>query len=132
MYPIIARIMLGAFGMGSTKATAKAGEWIYNMMDDVDAALESHGWPHESAMISGSTGQPNYVDISFASLTAPLLTTNDLFARRNLYARGRFNSFTKAGAWLPDGMPGHLNKLERDLVSRPCGQFVLRLYEKHR
>lgn len=44
-----------------------------------------------------------------------------------LYSGGRFESFlTKID------MPDELIQLEKDILNRPCGKYLVRMYENHR
>jgi hypothetical protein len=48
----------------------------------------------------------------------------------SLYANGRFTSFSHPSVKVAvDTIPLELVQLEKSLLERPCGQYVLRMYE---
>ena len=104
---------------------------------------ESNGLLQEYPFQAFLTGEHiSYIDITFCALAAPLLYYTIVTPRdgsTSLYANGRFTSFqasmyTKESAENNPltGYPAALMDLEQDLLSRPCGKYIVYMYNHHR
>jgi glutathione S-transferase len=111
-----------AFSLGSTAKADQRLRHIRAVFDEADAALA------DSPFLTGPT--LSYVDLSLASLAAPLMPTRLLYASPSPYAGGRFRSFD--GAVEGREIPAPLAEMEEALAARPCGQHVLRLFAERR
>lgn len=142
----IGKLLTKSLRLMDEKKCQERKQLILSMCDRVDAALvassakskktaqQQRGVP-PFGFITGP--ELSYVDVTFASLLAPLLSARLLFGQQSLYARGRFSSF--AGQFdrisaLPGGggWPMEVAAMEKMLLTRPCGQHVVWLYENMR
>ena len=118
-YPVFKALMRRAFNLSDVAAHETRGRIIRSMLDDVDARLQASDGEH----ILGAN--LSYVDVGFCALMGPLLPKNVL----PHWANGRFDSFTP----LSDGdWPDELAQFEQELLARPSGQYVKRMFEQWR
>lgn len=126
LYPILNRGMRRIFKIDSPSIRTSYQRTIDAVLDEADAVLE------KAPFLAGST--LTYVDITFASLLAPLMFTSITFSTpRSKYANGRFVSFSNVFRDHPDAVvPKDIFQFERNLLVRPSGRHVQRLYDEHR
>jgi hypothetical protein len=146
------RLMVGqTFNLLSEKERDERYELIRNMLDKVDTILESNRKKYslkngEDVFLTGK--HISYVDITFCSLAAPLLSFAIVLrppGTESYYAAGRFKSFiltnnkeSKYGApldtetYVKNHTPKETAELEKELLDRPSGQYIVRMYEKYR
>eukprot|EP00439_Symbiodinium_sp_Y106_P025565 s6575_g3.t1 len=100
-------------------------------IDDVLKRVDAAVGPDGKGYIVGD--QLTYIDITFASLLAPLLVSRFLFKDPSAWARGRFRSFAEAGRrGASRSAPPVLQVFEEETANRPCGKFVARIYDEYR
>ncbi|CAE7240478.1 CDC123 [Symbiodinium natans] len=119
--------MRSAFKLDRSSLRDERKAIIDEALTRVDAAVGPDG----KGYIVGD--QLTYVDITFASLVAPLMANGFLFQDPCLWARGRFRSFAEAGnRGTARTLPPEVQVFEQDLARRPCGKFVTRIYNSYR
>lgn len=151
LYPIILIIIGDAFKLLNKDIRNKRYEIIRKMMDKVDDMLEKNQMKlkeaskreskkvnhQEDVFLMGN--HISYIDITFCSLAAPLLSFSIIVApsssSESLYAGGRFKSFV-LNKYRENGLkktsPRECLELEQELLNRPCGKYILKMYEKYR
>jgi len=116
--------MRSIFSLSDPKVTQHRKREIDHILDEADKALAASG---NTFLVT--TDYPTYIDIGFSSLMAPMLGPKILFCKPSKYAKGRFPSFEAAAGWVPpQGLVDYMEGLEK----RPCGRFVLKMFEEWR
>lgn len=119
-YPVLRQGMRRAFALHNDALMQQRLDTITSVLSDADAALSDGGGKY----LTGDS--LSYVDIAFAALLGPLLSTTVI----PHWARGRFTSFTPLAGH--PGQPRELAEFERALRERPSGQHVERLFREWR
>jgi len=97
---------------------------IRSLLDEVDAALKKSG----NKYIMGD--ELTYIDIIYAGMWGVWLPSTTMSTVPVKYANGRFTSyenFLDKVQWSPE-----LANFELELMKRPCGQLIQRLYNEVR
>ncbi|MBM4363654.1 MAG: hypothetical protein FJ104_13310 [Deltaproteobacteria bacterium] len=119
-HPILEQGMRRAFALHDEALMQKRLGIITSLLDDADAALARNGGRY----LTGDS--LSYVDVAFAALIGPLLSTTVL----PHWAGGRFTSFAPLAGH--PGTPRELVDFEQALRARPAGQHVERLFRDWR
>jgi len=126
-YALIKAFMRSALRLDSVKKRDERKAVIDKLLDRVDAAVGPEGKGY--IVGDGLT----YIDITFVSLMAPLLTSRILLKENGPWARGRFRSFAEAGKRrLQEKLPAELQVFERNFAERPSGKYVQRIFQEYR
>jgi len=134
-YPIIQRFMARALKLHDPSRKAAFRRTLDDVLARADGALRKG-----SGYLAGDA--LTYVDIAFASLLAAVLPTALVFNadEPTLWARGRFRSFSRLQGRTASSssskkkalFPPALLAFEHDVLSRPVGKHVLRLFRERR
>jgi hypothetical protein len=153
LFPVFKMLVRDAFKLNDPKKCAERYAVIQSVLTKVDEALifqrgelnknansaNQHvvNFSENEVFLMGS--HISYIDIIFCSLAAPLLARSIPFVgadqASSLYAGGRFKSFklsVEKREKLFCEAPSELLAIEDEMLSRPCGQYVLRMYTRYR
>jgi len=97
---------------------------LRGVLDDVDAALAGSGGRY----ILGAS--PTYIDVDFAAMWAPWMPATTMSTAPAKFANGRFRSFERLLDAVP--WPAELASFEQEMLARPCGKLVERMYSELR
>ena len=119
-------------------------EVIRTLLDRIDIQLVAQHEKYNGSRGGAGVGGPvdtfllgdqlSYVDVNFCSLAAPLLMNTLVLTDSNngqsYYANGRFTSFATTKITSPTPKP--LLELEADMLDRPVGRYLVKMYKKYR
>lgn len=129
-WPLLRHLIRNGFNHNSKSANDQRYRTIRDVLDGVDRALALSKGP----FMFGN--HISYVDVTFCALAAPLISSKIIFCQPvSMYANGYYKSFSellKRSPRLADCWPRELAELETEILKRPCGELVCRMYRDFR
>lgn len=132
IHPFFRKFLTVGLALQDPVAQEKRHKIILALLEKVDVYFQEN--PSNSYLTGDHL---SYIDITFCSLAAPLLYfTLVTSSTKSLYAKNRFSSFVIQNPEyyqeLKKNYPLELIEFEKNLLSRPCGKYIKRMYEEHR
>jgi len=127
-YPLwkaLIRDAKGFLDLSNTALQDQRYQALLSVLKDVDNALGRTG---DEGFLTGP--HPSYIDVAFCALAAPLMPGSVSIRKPSFWAGGKFPQTyeqAKARGWVRSAVQ---SKLEQELLQRPCGQFIVRMYKQ--
>jgi glutathione S-transferase len=137
VHPIFRKFLTVGLSLQDPVKQASREKTIFSLLEMIDQHFEKN--PTARYLMGDHL---SYVDIVFCSLAAPLLFFTLVCPspsqpnQRSFYAKNRFSSFviTSQAKYqdLQNGYPKELVEFETNVLSRPCGGYLVRMYQETR
>jgi glutathione S-transferase len=136
-HPFFRQFLTVGLALQDPLALASREKTILSLFDRVDQHFEMN--PSSLYLVADHL---SYVDVVFCSLAAPLLfftlicPSPSQVNQRSFYAKNRFSScvITSQADYheLQRGYPKELVEFEKNLLARPSGRYIVRMYQELR
>lgn len=132
VHPFFRKFLTVGLALQDPVAQEKRHRIILQFLEKID-----HHFQQNPSALYITGDHLSYIDITICSLAAPLLYFTLVTSRnQSLYAKNLFSSFVIQNPTRYEEMkrnyPQELVQFEENLLSRPCGKYIRRMYEENR
>lgn len=128
LHPMLKYIMRAVLQLDDDQVHVRRRCVIEEVLDAADAALTCSSSFKEQPFLLGD--RLSYVDVTFAACAAQLISLRLVYRKNAPYANGVFTSFARGAQW--EDWPAALVEMEDSIMRRPCGRYLVRMYEEQR